>query len=92
MRLPCLVCAVASYTPSHADLSHNKLGDGAGRALGKLLNGHAPSLTCLDASSNSIGETGGVSLGHALQGNSTLRELNLRMNRWVGLVGYPVAI
>ena len=74
-----------THPPTHPDLSHNKLGDGAGRALGKLLNGHCPRLTVLDVSSNQIGSSGGVSIGHVLQNNTTLRELNLRMNRWVRL-------
>ena len=65
------------------DLSHNKLGDGTGRALGKLLNGHAPKLTRLDVYDNAIEGIGGMSIGRALQNNSTLRELNLRMNRLV---------
>ena len=62
------------------DLSHNKLSDGTGRALGKLLNGHCPQLSILNISNNSIGTSGGVSIGHALQINGTLKELNLRMN------------
>ena len=65
----------------YSDLAHNSLGEGAGRALGKLLNGHSPQLTVLDVSDNQIGSTGGVSIGHALQDNTTLTELNLRMNR-----------
>ncbi len=63
------------------DLSHNKLGNGSGRALGKLLNGHS-SLRHLDVSDNVIGAMGGNSIGHALQ-NSKLDELDIRMNRWV---------
>ena len=58
------------------DLSHNKLGDGTGRAIGKLINGRCPKLTVL----NLIEAFGGVSIGHALQNNTTLKELNLRMN------------
>ena len=52
-----------------------------GRALGKLLSGHSPQLTVLDVSDNQIGSSGGVSIGHALQDNTTLTDLNLRMNR-----------
>ena len=63
-----------------ADLSHNKLGDGTGRAIGKLINGHCPKLTVLNLSNNLIEAIGGISIGHALQNNSTLKELDLRMN------------
>ena len=62
------------------DLSHNKLGDGTGRAIGKLINGRCPKLTVLNLSNNLIEAFGGVSIGHALQNNTTLKELNLRMN------------
>lgn len=62
------------------DLSHNKLGDGTGRAIGKLINGRCPNLTVLNLSNNLIEAIGGVSIGHALQNNGTLKELNLRMN------------
>lgn len=62
-------------------MSHNCLSDGAGRALGKLLNDHSPKLTRLDVSNNQLEEVAGISIGHALQRNSTLRELNLSMNR-----------
>ncbi len=63
------------------DLSHNCLSDGAGRALGKLLNEHSPQLTMLDVSNNQLEEAAGISISHALQRNSTLHELNLSMNR-----------
>lgn len=62
-------------------MSYNKLGDGTGRALGKLINGHSM-LTVLNVSNNSIGSTGGISLGHALQTNTTLTHLNLKLNRY----------
>ena len=62
------------------DLSHNKLGDGMGRALGKLLSGHTV-LTSLDLCDNLIGIMGGASIGHALQTNTTLKHLNLRLNK-----------
>lgn len=61
-------------------MSYNKLGDSAGRALGKLLNGHSV-LRVLDISNNGIGPIGGTSLGHALQVNTTLTHLNLKLNR-----------
>ena len=61
------------------DLSHNKLGDASGRALGKLLNGRC-SLRSLDVSDNMIGSVGGTSIGRALE-NSNLEYLNLRLNR-----------
>ena len=64
------------------DLSYNKLSNGAGRALGKLLNGHSV-LHTLNITSNSIGSIGGISLGHALNVNTTLTHLNLRLNRYV---------
>ena len=62
-------------------MSYNKLGDGTGRALGKLINGHSV-LTVLNVSNNSIGSIGGISLGHALQTNTTLTHLNLKLNRY----------
>ena len=62
------------------DLSHNKLGDGMGRALGKLLSGSTV-LTILDLSDNLIGSMGGAAIGHALQINTTLKHLNLRLNK-----------
>ncbi len=65
----------------YTDLSHNKLGDSAGRAVGKLLNGHSPKLVTLELCSNMIGAQGGVSIGHALQNNEVLKELSLRLNR-----------
>jgi len=75
---------VATFTfPTHftiAELSHNKLGDGAGRALSKLLNGHS-NLHTLDVSNNCIGGQGGVAIGHALANNTHLVCLNLRLNR-----------
>lgn len=74
------VCHVI-VSPSSTDLSHNKLGDNAGRAIGKLLNGHSPKLVTVELSNNLIGEQGGVSIGHALHNNGIVRELNLRMNR-----------
>ena len=64
-----------------SDFSHNCLGDGAGRALGKLLNDHSPALTSLDISNNQLEEVAGISIGHALQRNSILQELNISMNR-----------
>jgi Ran GTPase-activating protein (RanGAP) involved in mRNA processing and transport len=63
------------------DLSHNCLGDGAGRALGKMLNDHSPNLTILDVTNNRLDEVAGMSIGHALQRNSILQELNLSLNR-----------
>ena len=63
------------------DLSHNCLSDGAGRALGKLLNNHCPNLTLLDVRNNQLDGVAGVSIGQALQRNQTLRELNISMNR-----------
>ena len=65
---------------SATDLSHNQLGDRAGRALGKLLNGRC-SLHTLDVSNNTIGPVGAASIGHALQSNTTLINLNMRLNR-----------
>ena len=62
-------------------MSYNKLGDGTGRALGKLINGHSV-LTVLNVSNNSIGSIGGISLGHALQTNTTLTHLNFKLNRY----------
>lgn len=61
-------------------MSHNRLGDGTGRAIGKLINGRCPKLTVLNLSNNLIEAMGGISIGHALQNNTTLKELNLRMN------------
>jgi hypothetical protein len=58
------------------------LSDGAGRGLGKLLNGHSV-LHMLNAASNNIGSVGGSSLGHALQVNRTLTHLNLKLNRFI---------
>lgn len=62
------------------DLSHNKLGDGAGRAIAKLLNNHCV-LHTLDISNNRISEPGGSSIGHALQNNTHLKILNMKLNR-----------
>lgn len=66
-------------------MSYNKLSDGSGRALGKLLNGHSI-LRVLDVSNNGIGSIGGTSLGHALQVNTTLTHLNLKLNRLVAYI------
>lgn len=63
-----------------ADLSHNKLADGAGRALSKLLNGHSHIHT-LNVCDNTIGGQGGIAIGHALANNTHLISLNLRLNR-----------
>lgn len=63
-----------------SDLSHNCLGDGAGRALGKLLNDHSPKLTELNVTHNSLDAGAGASLGQALQRNKTLRTLKIGMN------------
>lgn len=76
----CVSQSVTNGTPFSVDLSHNELGDGAGRALGKLLNGHCH-LHNLELANNTIGALGGSSIGHALQNNSTLLRLNLRLNR-----------
>ena len=65
------------------DLSYNKLADGSGRGLGKLLNGHAPRLACLEVGHNLLASGSGSSIGHALALNCTLTHLNLRMNRCV---------
>lgn len=74
----CVCVILPTFHPS--DLSHNKLADGTGRAVGKLLNGHAPKLTSLNVSNNVISGQGGVSIGHALQNNTTLQRLNIKMN------------
>lgn len=66
---------------STLDLSYNKLADGSGRGLGKLLNGHAPRLACLEVGHNLLAGGSGSSIGHALALNCTLTHLNLRMNR-----------
>ena len=63
-----------------AELSHNKLGDGAGRALSKLLNGHS-NIHTLIVSNNCIGGQGGIAIGHALANNTHLVSLDLRLNR-----------
>lgn len=68
------------YIHSVADLSHNKLADGAGRAISKLLNGHSHIHT-LNLCDNSIGGQGGIAIGHALANNTHLISLNLRLNR-----------
>ena len=68
------------------DFSHNCLGAKAGRALGKLLNDHAPKLTVLDISDNKLEAEAGSALGHALQKNCVLVELNICMN-WLGDLG-----
>ena len=69
-----------------ADLSHNCLGGKAGRALGKLLNGHSPSLTVLNLSNNWLDAEAGLAIGHTLQRNSMLKVLKMCMNR-LGDVG-----
>lgn len=51
-----------------------------GRALGKLLSGRTV-LTTLDLCDNLIGSMGGAAIGHALQTNTTLKHLNLRLNK-----------
>lgn len=68
------------YRYTIADLSHNKLADGAGRALSKLLNEHSHIHT-LNVCNNSIGGQGGIAIGHALANNTRLTTLNLRLNR-----------
>ncbi|XP_062518832.1 dynein regulatory complex subunit 5-like [Corticium candelabrum] len=62
------------------DLSHNKIGDGGARALGKLLVSKCR-LKSLNVANNQIGSHGGGAIGHALQKNSKLLSLNLRLNR-----------
>ena len=74
------ISCLYAHLPSSLDLSHNCLSDSAGRALGKLLNGHCQ-LECLDVSDNDMGRDGGSAIGHALEGNTTLRTLNLRLNK-----------
>ena len=76
-----ICCFVYILEYSVSDLSHNCLSDGAGRALGKLLNDRAPNLTKLNVSNNQLEEVAGISIGHALQKNSCLQELNLSLNR-----------
>ena len=63
-------------------MSHNKVADGAGRALSKLLNGHSHMHT-LNVCNNCIGGQGGIAIGHALANNTHLTSLNLRLNRYV---------
>ena len=72
------------------DLSHNCLGDGAGRALGKLLNDHSPKLTVLDVRNNVLEMGAGASIGHALQKNDILQELNISMNRLEDIGVQPI--
>ena len=75
-----IIVLLCQYYFSIIDMSYNKLGDGTGRAVGKLLNGHSV-LTTLNISNNCIGSIGGISLGHSLQTNTTLTHLNLKLNR-----------
>ena len=77
----CFIIAPPIIIDTVTDLSHNKLGDGAGRALSKLLNGHSHIHT-LNVCNNSIGGQGGIAIGHALTNNTQLISLNLRLNRY----------
>ena len=71
------------------DLSHNKLGNRSGRALGKLLSTPTCLLESLVLINNEIGVEGGKAIGHALKVNVNLRRLNLRMNRYVATLCGP---
>ena len=82
----CSIATPMCYGHFAADLSHNKLADGAGRALSKLLNGHS-CIHTLNVCNNSIGGQGGIAIGHTLANNTTLTSLNLRMNRCTNNIG-----
>lgn len=88
LKLP--VSAKSLTVPLTSDLSHNCLGDGAGRAIGKLLNDHSPKLTVLQISNNLLEEAAGTSIGHALQRNTVLKELDISMNRLGDLGAQPI--
>ena len=75
------------YSYASTDLSHNCLGDGTGRALGKLLKGHSR-LESLDVSDNNIGRDGGSAIGHALENNMTLKKLSLKLNKYANVFMY----
>ena len=64
----------------YLDLSHNKIGDSGGRAIGKLINGRCR-LEELDLRDNKIKALGAAAIGHGLGKNSTLAVLSLRLNR-----------
>merc|ERR1711916_231771 len=70
-----------NHTLTSLSLAHNAIGDRGGKALAKYLALDHLVLASLDVSDNKIGHAGGVALGHALHANSTLLELNLRLNR-----------
>ncbi|XP_023655561.1 dynein regulatory complex subunit 5 [Paramormyrops kingsleyae] len=61
------------------DLSHNLIGDGGARAVGKLLN--RSKLERLNLCDNAVCGAGGQAIGHALLANGVLTHLNLRLNR-----------
>uniref|UniRef100_A0A3Q3B646 T-complex-associated-testis-expressed 1 n=1 Tax=Kryptolebias marmoratus TaxID=37003 RepID=A0A3Q3B646_KRYMA len=60
------------------DLSHNLIGNGGARAIGKLLA--RSKLEVLNVCDNKIGELGAKAIARALSRNSTLSSLNLRLN------------
>jgi len=62
------------------DVSYNKLSNSSARALGKLLNNRSL-LQHLNLIDNGIGPQGAAAIAHALGKNTTLKTLNLRLNR-----------
>ena len=64
----------------YLDLSYNKISDSGARAIGKFLNGHSK-LIHLNLCGNQIRGPGASAISHALQKNTTLRTLNIRLNR-----------
>lgn len=70
------------YSHNSSDLSQNKLGSRTGRALGKLLSIPTCPLETLVLTNNEISRQGGEAIGHSLKANTTLKHLDLRLNRY----------
>jgi len=68
--------------PSLESLSfeQNLISDRGARAVGKLLNGHAPRLQHLNLCNNDVRPAGALAVAHALCKNTTLQSLNMRLN------------
>jgi Ran GTPase-activating protein (RanGAP) involved in mRNA processing and transport len=68
-------------TVTHLDLSNNKIKDQGARALATLLAAGTPPLVELKLCNNKIGPDSGSVLGKSLVANTTLKLLDLRLDR-----------
>ena len=63
------------------NLSHNCIGDRGARAVAKLMNNKCPNLKKVVLTDNIIRVDGAKAIAFALSKNSTLQELDIRLNR-----------